>query len=55
MLTKQELLNINGGAIKLTASLLNYVFKGVTIFTDLGRSIGSAIRRGSENKLCPVL
>lgn len=51
-LTKQELLKINGGAI--SGTLINGIIKGVNSFLDLGRSVGSAVRRISEGNICPL-
>lgn len=50
-LNKNELLSIEGG-LKLSASLLNYAIKGASFILDLGRSIGTAIRRIQTGKLC---
>lgn len=52
-LNKQELLNISGGAT-WSASLLNAISRAVTTLLDLGRSLGTAIRRGVSGKVCPV-
>ncbi len=49
-LTKDEMLNISGGA--LSGALLTALFKGLNIFTDIGRYFGSAIRRLVDNNLC---
>ncbi len=51
-LTKKELLNIVGGG--LTASMLNAFIRGVNTILDLGRSVGSGIRRISNGSLCSV-
>ena len=52
-LNKEELLDISGGAT-WSASLLNAVSRAVTTLVDLGRSLGTAIRRGISGKVCPV-
>lgn len=52
ILSEKELLNITGGAI--TATFVNAITKGVTTLLDLGRAIGSAIRRISSNKICSI-
>ena len=36
----------------ITASLFGYLLKGFNIFTDLGRYLGSSIRRIYDNNLC---
>jgi hypothetical protein len=51
-LNKQELLTITGGTVN--ASLINAVVKGMSILIGLGKSLGSIIRRMSENKTCKL-
>ena len=51
-LNDRELLKIKGGS--LSASLINGLVKGISIICDLGRSLGSTIRRISENKPCGI-
>lgn len=50
---KQELLQIIGG-INITGAFLNYLVKGINAFMDLGRSLGTSIRRAIGGNLCPV-
>ncbi len=52
-LSKKELLEVDGG-IKITGVILNGALKAINIFTDLGRALGSAIRRMSTNSMCRV-
>lgn len=52
-LKKEELLNISGGA-SLSASWLNAVSRAVTTLMDLGRSLGTSIRRSISGKICSV-
>ena len=49
-LKKQELLNISGGGI--SASWLNALSRTVSTLLDLGRSLGTAIRRTISGKVC---
>ncbi len=49
---KEELLQIVGGGI--TASLINSIYRGINSILDLGRSLGSAIRRIGGGKMCPI-
>ena len=49
-LNKNELANINGGA--LSATLINSITQGIGIFLDLGRTVGSGIRRIISGKVC---
>ena len=51
-LKKQELLNISGGANIFTASWLNAVSRAVSTLWDLGRSLGTSIRRSISGKVC---
>ena len=51
-LEKQELLRIVGGAI--SGTLLNSIIRGINVFLDLGRSVGTAIRRLRSNNICPL-
>lgn len=50
-LSSLELLNISGGA---TPSIINAFVKGISILIDLGKSLGSAIRRITDNKSCEI-
>lgn len=49
-LSKKELLNVTGGSI--TPGLINAVTKGINAFLELGRVIGTAIRRAATGKTC---
>lgn len=51
-LTKQELHQIMGGAI--TAAFLNAIARGINAILDLGRSVGTAIRRIGNGSVCPL-
>lgn len=51
-MTEHELLEVTGGAV--TATLINSIARGITTIVDLGRSLGSAIRRIVSNKICPI-
>lgn len=50
MLKEDELKQIMGGAI--TASWISALARGINSIMDLGRSLGSAIRRIQSGKLC---
>ena len=48
-----ELTNIIGGATSYTSgAFLNSLVRVLNIFLELGRSIGSAINYGKNNKVC---
>ena len=49
-LSKKESMSLYGGGI--TAALINALTKGFTFFVDIGRYLGSSIRRIFDNKLC---
>lgn len=51
-LEKHELLEITGGSI--SGSLINSLARGIEGLMDLGRSLGTAIRRISGKKLCSL-
>ena len=52
-LNNKELMNIEGGA-GLTASFLNAASRAVSTIMDLGRNLGSAIRRTINGNICPI-
>ena len=52
-LNKYELLEISGGA-GVTAAFLNAVARTISTVVDVGRSLGSAIRRLASGNVCPV-
>lgn len=52
-LTKQELLVINGGGV-ISGTLLNAIARGINVLLDLGRSLGTAIRRVASNTVCQI-
>lgn len=52
-LKKDELLSVVGG-INITASFISAIAKGINSILDLGRSLGTAIRRVVGNSLCPL-
>lgn len=51
-MSREELYNIKGGDI--SASLLNSIIRGITTICDLGKSVGSAIRRALNGSTCPL-
>lgn len=52
-LSKKELLEVEGGT-SINSTLLTALVKGATIFLELGRSLGSAIRRTFNKKSCSI-
>ena len=49
---EEELKKIIGGISWTT--IANTIVRGVNTFVNLGRSVGSAIRRIKSGKLCPL-
>ena len=52
-ISKKELKKITAGG-KISATLLNYLIKGFTTFLDIGRYLGSGIRRITSNNMCEM-
>jgi bacteriocin-like protein len=52
VLNDYELKNIIGGAI--SGTLINSIIRGLSLIIDLGRALGSAIRRICGNKICKI-
>ena len=52
-LNNNELMNIEGGA-GLTASFLNAISRAISTIAELGRNLGSAIRRTVSGKTCSI-
>lgn len=50
MIKEEELKNINGGG--LTGTMLSAILRGINSIADLGRSLGTAIRRIQTGRLC---
>jgi len=40
------------GGLSISGTLINSLTGGIKIILELGRSLGSAIRRGSNGKMC---
>lgn len=51
-LSKEELKQIYGGAISST--LLNAFIRGVNTFFEVGKTLGSAVRRIFSKDICPT-
>ena len=52
-LEKYELLNVTGGA-SWSGSLFNSIARAIDTVMDVGRSLGSAIRRIANGSLCSI-
>ena len=53
-LKKEEMLKISGGASWYSASFLNAISRAISTLMDLGRSLGTSIRRSINGKVCSV-
>lgn len=51
LLSEEQLLQINGG-VSASASMVNAFVRGFTLILNLGRSLGTSIRRMQDNNLC---
>ena len=50
-LKKEEMLKISGGS-GISATWLNAISRAVSTLMDLGRSLGTSIRRSISGKVC---
>lgn len=50
IIEKNQLIDIKGGAI--SAAYITALIRGLTIIIDLGKSLGTALRRIQLGKLC---
>lgn len=53
-LEEEKLDNICGGQAAISGPIINALVSVINILKDAGYSIGSGIRRISENDLCPL-
>ena len=49
---KEELLTISGGGINFSGTVINAITGAVRIVLEVGRSLGSSLRRSLTNRLC---
>lgn len=54
VLKTEEMFEISGGASWISASFLNALARTMEIIMDVGRSVGTAIRRTINGSICPV-
>lgn len=48
----EELFDITGGALAFNSSILNALVAGARIVLEMGRSLGSALKRSTSNNTC---
>ena len=53
-LRREEMLNVSGGSSLTSAAWLNAAARAITTLIDLGRSLGTAIRRSISGKVCKI-
>ncbi len=51
---KEELVLVVGGASSITGTVLNAVIRAVNAALEVGRSLGTAIRRIKTRQVCPA-
>ena len=52
ILKEIELYKINGGGLTINATLINAFARAISTVLDLGRTVGSAIRRLTSKNYC---
>lgn len=52
-LNNNELVCIDGGAT-ISGTLISSLTRGINTLLDMGRSLGTAIRRIGSNNVCPL-
>ena len=52
-MSKVELLQVTGG-FSINGTLINAFARGIDVVLGVGRSLGTAIRRWQEGRLCPI-
>lgn len=53
ILNKEDLLKIEGG-LNISGTLINSLVRGINALLDVGRSLGTAIRRVTSNNICKL-
>ena len=51
---KNELQTIEGGAVSFNASYITALYKFSTLLFEVGKELGSSIRRISTHSVCPL-
>ncbi len=54
MINKEELKLIRGG-LNITGTLINSFARAIETLMDVGRSLGTAIRRSIYGGICPIV
>ncbi len=53
-LKKEELLMIEGGSVTFSATLFTAMVKGASISFEIGKSLGTTMRRVFDKKYCTI-
>lgn len=53
-MSDDKLSNITGGNTTVNGPIINAIVNVINLLRDAGYSVGSGIRRISENKMCPL-
>ena len=53
-MSEVELYNIKGGASYINSTMLNSIIRAFSFSLELGRMLGSYIRRRCNRGLCPI-
>lgn len=53
-LSKNELLQVQGGSVTVTATLINALARGISVLFELGKAVGSSIRRAITKTTCSL-
>jgi hypothetical protein len=51
---KNKMKQISGGALTLNGTIINSLIRYVNVFFEIGKALGSAIRRNKSGSICPV-
>ncbi len=51
---EREIENIYGGGMTFNATYLNAIYKISSLIFEIGKEVGSSIRRVSSDKVCPL-
>ncbi len=53
-MTTEELRKVEGGSITFNATYLNAIYKISSLLFEIGKELGSSIRRFATGSTCPV-
>ena len=54
-MSEKELYDIKGGASYMNSTMLNSIIRAFNLSLELGRMLGSYIRRRKSNVMCPII